>query len=188
MNFFGQLTQKDCWLSSTVLAIFLVIDYIPNLIVKNNETVKFPNGRKIILASRAKNYYEAVIRATRVYFSDPKRETQCQFDISDINYRGCPDLVSNLFFGTCFESYCTSYISFYSYISFETCKFMLEHRNHYDIFLITFTFNVSHLYVYINIDSESDIINVLDISSGKCVKNNIPINKIHILMKLLVKI
>lgn len=178
----GQLTEKDCWISATILAFFLGTDVIPNIRYHPGyNIVSFPDGRGIILKSPCENYKEAVLRATRVYFADNNSDLQSKMVTSDLNYFGNPDLISKLFFNRTFDTYSTSMFSFYKYISYNKCKYILDNRETKEVFLITFKFNSSHLYVFSSISGNT--LTMIDISYKETRLIDLPLREIRVLMK-----
>jgi hypothetical protein len=188
LSILGQLTEKDCWISATVVAIFLGMDTIPSIKWDRKYTVSFGDDRKIILKSIPNDYREAVIRATRVYFSEKDFGSDYQKDmkIESLNRLGCPDLITELFFGRKFETYSTSRLSFYSFKSTEECKTELINRKNLELFLLTYKFNPDHLYVYINMKLIDNIYNIqcIDISDRNIRMVEIPLTELSILLRL----
>lgn len=181
MSKLGQITSRDCWISATILGFYMALDSISTIKIKNRN-VTFPDGRTIRLHSDFTSEMEAVIRATRVYFSEESAILQSNFKSAKINRFGYPDNISKLFFGLEFKVWSTYFWSRYPGITISDLKNKLETRNPKEIFLLTFCFNPSHLYTFSQIHGEN--VNVIDVSNNELQYISVPLYKVNIVMSL----
>lgn len=181
----GQITQKDCWISATVIGIYLALGKIPGVKINNNNNIYIHN-KKIRLKSNPNSYLEGAIRALRVYMGNVLDYNQQYMTLENLEHCGSPDIISKLLVNRKFDKYCCHKICisrlFYDYLPLEDMKKMISSKHKRDVFLCSFSFNPSHLYIVLNI--EDDRINIIDVSAPELKINNIKYDQIYILMVL----
>lgn len=191
MSNLGQVTLNDCWISATILCFYMGLYHIPAVKIEGPK-VSFPDGRSVILTENLQCEIEIVMRASRVYFSEKSASIsgvlgfpylQKYLDLAKLNKTGCPDTISKLFFGLNFKIYSTSFISFYPKTNIKNIEHMLRNRNPKEVFMMTFKFLPSHLYVYHDI-SDLNILSLFDVSDSEIKQTNISTSNIAILFRL----
>lgn len=165
----GQLTLKDCWISATMVAIFLAMDYIDDVIVFDRY-VTLPNSRTIELYGDVCgiSYSEKVSRAVRVYMAGELRQQRMSRDA--LEYLGTPDSITELLFRRRFKTYSLEQRGIsrlvYHKADIEAAVDLLSSKKTEDIFLVTFRENRFHLYAVIGLKPEdSSIVVVVDVSN-----------------------
>ena len=140
----GQLTLKDCWISSAMIGILLVTEDLPGVKI-DGQHVSLPNNVTVKLTSLPMSTAEALIRATRVYFSG--LENQSNMRREHLEKYGSPDTISKFFLGKGFDTYALKYFSyanmFYTYLPYTKAYNMILNKKHNDVMLITFKHNSS---------------------------------------------
>lgn len=189
----GQITKKDCWISATVIGIYMALGEIPKIKVRDNVVIlnNSYSDTEIILMSKPKSHLEASIRALRVYFSDhnlSNSKNQQDMTLQDLEHYGSPDTISELLLGKTFTKYCTHKYNlsrlFYNY---NDIRNTLINKTTKDIMLCTFNFNPSHLYVLLRLKEDSssnDYVEVIDVSNYDLVIREIKLEYVYILMML----
>lgn len=183
----GQLTKKDCWISATVIGIYMALGEIPNIII-NDKKVIIDKRIEIILISKPNSNLEASVRALRVYFAKDCNLCQSNMTSEKLEHYGSPDIISELllrktFTKYCCHQYCLSRV-FYPYLCSDDIRTLLISKTSRDVILCTFNFNPSHLYVVMELKSEADVVSVIDVSTPDLMMREIKLEYVNILMHL----
>lgn len=182
---FGQITRKDCWISASVIAIYIALGKIPGMKIRDDKV--YLRDKIIKLVSTPDSELEGAIRALRVYFTEECNYQQRNMTLENLEKYGSPDFISELLVQKRFTKYCLNKFCysrlFYYYLSLDNMKKMISLKRVTDVILCTFDFNVSHLYIILNLDEDDNML-VIDVSTPNLMINKFRCDQVYILMKL----